>query len=67
MCEEVDNKPASSNSEYTTDEEWEEEYRKTKANWEKERVKYLKVILKYFSKFKLTSFKQREINFLKTI
>lgn len=38
MCEEVDNKSASSDSEYTTDEEWEEEYRKTKANWEKERV-----------------------------
>ncbi len=37
LCEEVDNKKSSS-SEYTTDEEWEEEQRKIKANWEKERV-----------------------------
>ncbi len=37
LCEEVDNKKSSS-SEYTTDEEWEEEQRNIKANWEKERV-----------------------------
>ena len=37
MCDEVDNQEASSSSEYTTDEEWEEEQKKVKANWEKER------------------------------
>ncbi len=37
LCEEVDNAKTSS-SEYTTDEEWEEEQKKVKANWEKERV-----------------------------
>lgn len=42
MCEEVDQEKTSS-SEYTTDEEWEEEQRLTRAEWEKERVK-LKLI-----------------------
>ena len=37
MCEEVDTHK-SSESEYTTDEEWEEEQKKVRANWEKERV-----------------------------
>lgn len=37
MCEDVDNYK-SSESEYTTDEEWEEEQKKIRANWEKERV-----------------------------
>jgi hypothetical protein len=37
MCEEVD-AHKSSESEYTTDDEWEEEQKKTRANWEKERV-----------------------------
>lgn len=36
MCEEIDQAKTSS-SEYTTDEEWEEEQRKVKAEWEKER------------------------------
>ncbi|CAF0714457.1 unnamed protein product [Brachionus calyciflorus] len=36
MCQEIDDKKTSS-SEYTTDEEWEEEQRKVKAEWEKER------------------------------
>jgi len=36
MCEDVDNHK-SSESEYTTDEEWEEEQKKIRANWEKER------------------------------
>ena len=36
MCEEVDERKTSS-SEYTTDEEWEEEQRKVKANWEKKK------------------------------
>ena len=39
MCEEVD-KAKTSSSEYTTDEEWEEEQKKVKANWEKERVSF---------------------------
>jgi hypothetical protein len=48
MCEEVD-KAKTSSSEYTTDDEWEEEQKKVKANWEKERVSFkgLKVLLKY--------------------
>jgi hypothetical protein len=37
MCAEVDEKKTSS-SEYTTDDEWEEEQRKVRAEWEKERV-----------------------------
>lgn len=36
MCQEIDEAKTSS-SEYTTDEEWEEEQRKVKADWEKER------------------------------
>lgn len=36
MCEEVD-KQVSSSSEYTTDDEWEEEQKLVKADWEKER------------------------------
>ncbi len=36
MCQEVDEKKTSS-SEYTTDDEWEEQQRKTRAEWEKER------------------------------
>ena len=50
MCEEVDEKKTSS-SEYTTDDEWEEEQNKLKANWEKERV-----IIK-FSVFKVVQYK----------
>ena len=38
MCEEVDQKPPTSSDEYTTDEEWEQEQLKVKAEWEKERV-----------------------------
>ncbi len=37
LCNEVDENKSSS-SDYTTDEEWEEEQKKVKANWEKERV-----------------------------
>lgn len=36
ICQEIDEKKSSS-SDYTTDEEWEEEQRKIKAEWEKER------------------------------
>ena len=51
MCEEVDERKTSS-SEYTTDEEWEEEQRKVKANWEKERVIYFFFLyLKFFGIF----------------
>ena len=39
LCEDVDNREASE-CEYTTDEEWEEEQRKVRANWEKERVRF---------------------------
>ncbi len=38
MCEEVDQKSTASSDEYTTDEEWEQEQIKVKAEWEKERV-----------------------------
>lgn len=38
LCEDVDNQPESE-YEYTTDEEWEDEQRKIRANWEKERVR----------------------------
>lgn len=39
MCDEVDQqKKSSSDSEYTTDEEWEQEQRLVRADWEKERV-----------------------------
>ncbi|RNA24185.1 RNA polymerase II-associated 3-like [Brachionus plicatilis] len=36
MCQQID-EAKSSSSEYTTDEEWEEEQRKVRADWEKER------------------------------
>ena len=47
MCEEVDKEKTSSSDEYTTDEEWEQEQRLTRAEWEKERVidkKPLKIV-----------------------
>ena len=53
MCEEVDKKQSSS-SEYTTDEEWEEDQKKVKANWEKERVRNL--ILHFFQALDRTVF-----------
>jgi hypothetical protein len=40
-CEEIDKK-VSSEEEYTTDEEWENEQRRARADWEKERVNHLK-------------------------
>jgi hypothetical protein len=39
LCQEVDEKTPSSSSEYTTDDEFEEEQKIKKADWEKERVK----------------------------
>lgn len=44
MYEEVDQEKTSS-SEYTTDEEWEEEQRLTRAEWEKERVKLILIYI----------------------
>lgn len=37
LCEKVDDEQIDSSSDYTTDEEWENEQRKSRANWEKER------------------------------
>lgn len=70
MCDEVDQqKKSSSDSEYTTDEEWEQEQRLVRADWEKERVICLFLIFIKMTLFRIKGFlfSKREINFSKTI